>query len=74
MRNLTEQNLTDAVLAKLEGAVLQAMRDPVVRKKIEDLDIEVLDMDSCATKKWLEDDVKRLSAVIKQAGLDKQVK
>jgi tripartite-type tricarboxylate transporter receptor subunit TctC len=62
------------VLAKLEGAVLQAMRDPVVRKKIEDLDIEVLDMDSRATKKWLEDDVKRLSAVIKQAGLDKQVK
>jgi tripartite-type tricarboxylate transporter receptor subunit TctC len=62
------------VLARLEAAVLQAMRDPVVRKKIEDLDIEVLDMDSRATKKWLEDDVKRLSAVITHAGLDKQVK
>ncbi|MBL0420577.1 tripartite tricarboxylate transporter substrate binding protein [Ramlibacter sp. AW1] len=57
------------ILAKLESAVLGAMRDPVVRKKIEELDIEVLDMGSAETRKWLEDDVKRLSAVIQKAGL-----
>ncbi|RYZ10520.1 MAG: tripartite tricarboxylate transporter substrate binding protein, partial [Comamonadaceae bacterium] len=58
-----------AVLAKLEAAVLQAVRDPVVRKKIEELDIEVLDMNARETKKWLEDDVKKLSGVIQKAGL-----
>ena len=63
-----------AILAKLEDAVLKTMRDPVVRKKIEDLDIEVLDMNSRDTRKWLEDDVKRLSAVIQRAGLQNQLK
>ncbi|WP_167784737.1 Bug family tripartite tricarboxylate transporter substrate binding protein [Ramlibacter rhizophilus] len=57
------------VLAKLEAAVLKAMRDPAVRKKIEDLDIEVLDMNSRDTRAWLEQDVKRLSEVIHNAGL-----
>jgi tripartite-type tricarboxylate transporter receptor subunit TctC len=57
------------VLDKLESAILGAMRDPVVRKKIEELDIEVLDMNSRDTRKWLEADVKRLGDIVQKAGL-----
>ena len=57
------------VLDKLESAILGAMRDPVVRKKIEELDIEVLDMNSRETRKWLEEDVKRLGGIVQKAGL-----
>lgn len=57
------------VLAKLEGAVRQVMADPAVRKKLEDLDIRTLFMGSRETQKWLEDDVRKFSAIIRDAGL-----
>jgi tripartite-type tricarboxylate transporter receptor subunit TctC len=68
------KNTPAPVLAKLEAAVKDAMHDPVVRKKIEDLDIEVVYMDSKETKKWLEADSKKLGAVIREAGLTQSMK
>jgi tripartite-type tricarboxylate transporter receptor subunit TctC len=58
-----------AVVAKLEGAIRQAMQDPTVRKKLEDLDIQVVFMNSRETQKWLEDDSRKFSAIIREAGL-----
>ncbi|HSV81882.1 MAG TPA: tripartite tricarboxylate transporter substrate binding protein [Ramlibacter sp.] len=57
------------VLAKLEGAFRQAMQDPAVRKKLEDLEVQPMFMDSRQTRQWLEEDVKRFSVVIREAGL-----
>jgi tripartite-type tricarboxylate transporter receptor subunit TctC len=57
------------VLAKLEGAFRQVMQDPAVRKKLEDLEVQPMFMDSRQTKQWLEEDVKRFSVVIREAGL-----
>lgn len=68
------KNTPAPVLAKLEAAVKDAMHDPVVRKKIEDLDIEAIYMDSKETKKWLEADSKKLGAVIREAGLTQSMK
>ena len=58
-----------AVVAKLEGAIRQAMQDPTVRKKLEDLDIQVVFMNSRETQKWLEDDSRKFSGIIREAGL-----
>lgn len=58
-----------AVIAKLEGALRQVMRDPGVIKKLEDLEVAPVFMGSDETRKWLEDDVKRFATVIREAGL-----
>ena len=57
------------VIAKLEAALRQAVQDPVVRKKLEEIDVQTVFMNSRETQKWLEDDVKRFGTVIRDAGL-----
>ncbi|RYF37095.1 MAG: hypothetical protein EOO21_00285, partial [Comamonadaceae bacterium] len=57
------------VIAKLEGAIRQAMQDPGVRKKLDDLEVQTAFMNSADTKKWLEDDVKKFSTIIREANL-----
>ena len=59
-----------AVVAKLEAAIEQAMQDPTVRKKLDDLEVRTVFMNSAETKKWLEDDVRRIGGVIHEAGLE----
>ena len=58
-----------AVVAKLEAAIGKAMQDPTVRKKLEGLEVRPVFMNSRETQKWLEDDVRRLTEVIREAGL-----
>jgi tripartite-type tricarboxylate transporter receptor subunit TctC len=45
------------------------MKDPDVKKKLEALEVQGLFMNSQDTRKWLEDDVKRFSTIIREAGL-----
>jgi len=59
----------DPVITKLEGAIRQTMEDPAVRKKLEALDIQVVFMNARDTQKWLHDDVRKFSAIIRDAGL-----
>ncbi|MGE0312008.1 MAG: Bug family tripartite tricarboxylate transporter substrate binding protein [Lautropia sp.] len=58
-----------AVLRKLEGAVRTAMQDPAVLKRLEDIDVQPVFVDSAAIRKWLEDDVRKLGGIIRDAGL-----
>lgn len=59
-----------AVVAKLEAAIEKAMQDPTVRKKLDELEVRPVFMNSRETKKWLEEDVRRNAAVIREAGLE----
>jgi len=58
-----------AVVAKLEAALRQTMQDPVVRQKLQKLDIEPIFMSSQETMSWLKKDVAKFSAIIEDAGL-----
>ncbi|MDB5859941.1 MAG: putative Bug-like extra-cytoplasmic solute receptor, family [Ramlibacter sp.] len=58
-----------AVLAKLESAIQKTMQDPAVRRKLEEIEVQPVFMNSRETEKWLEDDVRRFSAIIREAGL-----
>jgi tripartite-type tricarboxylate transporter receptor subunit TctC len=57
------------VLAKLEGALRTVMADAGVRKKLEDTEVQPVFMSAAETRKWLDDDVRRFSVVIRDAGL-----
>ncbi len=57
------------VVAKLEAAIEKAMQDPGVRKKLDELEVQSLFMNSRDTRKWLDEDVRRFSGVIHGAGL-----
>jgi tripartite-type tricarboxylate transporter receptor subunit TctC len=57
------------VIARLEGALQTTMQDAGVRKKLEDLEVQSLFMGSRETQKWLEDEVRKFSAIIRDAGL-----
>jgi len=57
------------VITKLESALALALKDPVVTKKLEDLDIQPVFMNSKATRKWLDEDVRKFTGVVKTAGL-----
>ncbi|MDO9360932.1 MAG: tripartite tricarboxylate transporter substrate binding protein [Polaromonas sp.] len=59
----------EAVIAKLEGALQKTMQDAGVRKKLEDLEVQTLFMGSRETQKWLEDEVRKFTAIIRDAGL-----
>lgn len=59
----------DAVIARLENAFRLALNDPGVLKRLEELDIQPAFRGSQETRKWLEDDVAKFSAIIRQAGL-----
>lgn len=57
------------VISKLEGAIREAMQDPAVLKKLKDLEVQTVFLNSAETKKWLEEDVKKFSTIIREAGL-----
>jgi tripartite-type tricarboxylate transporter receptor subunit TctC len=57
------------VISKLESALSQALQDPAVRKKLEQLEVQVVFMGSPETRSWLEDDIRKFSGVIRAAGL-----
>jgi tripartite-type tricarboxylate transporter receptor subunit TctC len=59
----------EAVIAKLESALQKTMQDAGVRKKLEELEVQTLFMGSRETQKWLEDEVRKFSAIIRDAGL-----
>ena len=59
----------DAVIARLESALQTTMQDATVRKKLEDLEVQWLFMNSRDTQKWLEDEVRKFSTIIRDAGL-----
>ena len=59
-----------AVVAKLESAFEKAMQDPTVRTKLDALEVRPVFMNSRDTRKWLEEDVRRNSAVVREAGLE----
>ncbi|HEY8357775.1 MAG TPA: tripartite tricarboxylate transporter substrate binding protein [Ramlibacter sp.] len=58
-----------AIIAKLESALRQALQDPAIRKKLDDLEVQPVFLGSRETRAWLEEDVKKFSGVIRAAGL-----
>jgi tripartite-type tricarboxylate transporter receptor subunit TctC len=58
-----------AVLARLEAAFRQALQDPAIVKKLDEIDVQPTFMGSRETQKWLEDDVRKYSAIVRAAGL-----
>lgn len=59
----------EAVIARLEGALQKTMQDAGVRKKLEELEVQTLFMGSRDTQKWLEDEVRKFTTIIRDAGL-----
>lgn len=57
------------VVAKLEGALRTAMKDPVIVKKLNDLDVQPGFVGSADALKWLNTDVEKFSKIIKKSGL-----
>lgn len=57
------------VLKKLENAVRTAMEDPAVMRRLEEIDVQPGFVDAAETKKWLEEDVRKFSTIIREAGL-----
>ena len=58
-----------AVIVKLESAIQKTMQDPTILSKLQDLEVRPVFMNSRETQKWLEDDVRKFSAIITQTGL-----
>lgn len=57
------------VLRKLETALQSIMTDPAVVSKLNDIDVQPTFMKSTDAQKWLDDDVRKLSPIIKSTGL-----
>lgn len=59
----------EPVIARLEAALQKTMQDATVRKKLEELEVQTLFMGSRETQKWLEDEVRKFSPIVREAGL-----
>lgn len=57
------------ILSKLEDAFRSVMSDPCVMKSLNYLEMQPQFVSSENARKWLEDNVRKLSGVIKAAGL-----
>ena len=57
------------VMQRLETAFRDAMNDPAVMKSLNDLEVQPRFVGSADAQKWLEKDVKKLSDVVRDAGL-----
>lgn len=58
-----------AVLQKLENAVRTTMEDPAVMRRLEEIDVQPVFVGARETQKWLEEDVRKFSTIIREAGL-----
>jgi tripartite-type tricarboxylate transporter receptor subunit TctC len=58
-----------AVLQKLEAAVRTAMEDPAVMRRLEEIDVQPVFVGARETRKWLEEDVRKFTTIIREAGL-----
>lgn len=58
-----------AVIAKLESALRKTIQDPTLRRKLEDLEVQPIFMDSRQTQQWLEEEVLEFSTLIRETGL-----
>jgi tripartite-type tricarboxylate transporter receptor subunit TctC len=58
-----------AVLGRLEAALKQTMQDPAVIKRLDEIDVQPTYLSARETQKWLDEDVRKFSAVIRDAGL-----
>lgn len=58
-----------AVLQKLEKAVRTAMEDPAIMRRLEEIDVQPVFVGAGETRKWLEEDVRKFTAIIREAGL-----
>lgn len=58
-----------AVIAKLENALQKTMQDPEVVRKLEDMEVQPVFKNSSQTQQWLEEDVRKFSSIIREAGL-----
>ena len=58
-----------AILQKLEIAVRTAMGDPAVMRRLEEIDVQPVFVGARETQKWLEEDVRKFSTIIREAGL-----
>lgn len=57
------------IVARLEAAIQKTMADATVKKKLDELEVQAVYMNAKDTQKWLEDDVRKFSGIIKEAGL-----
>jgi len=57
------------VLAKLEEALHKSLQDPKIHDRLVELNVQPTFVGSAATKEWLEQDVRKLSAILRSAGL-----
>ena len=60
------------MLRKVENAVRTAMEDPAVIKRLEEIDVQPVFVDARETQKWLEEDERKFSTIIREAGLVQQ--
>jgi tripartite-type tricarboxylate transporter receptor subunit TctC len=58
-----------AVVAKLEAALQKTMADPTVIKKLEELEVQPVFMNSRETQRWLEEEVRKWSGIVRDAGM-----
>ena len=58
-----------AVVARLETALRQVMADLAVIKRLEDVDVQPTYLGARETLRWLEDDVRKFSAIVRESGL-----
>ena len=61
-----------AVLQTLENAVRTAMQDPAVIRRLEEIDVQPTFVGAAETQKWLEDDVRKFSTLIRETGITAQ--
>jgi tripartite-type tricarboxylate transporter receptor subunit TctC len=59
----------EVVMVKLENALQKTMQDVNVRKKLDEMEVQAIFMGTRDTHKWLEDEVRKFSAIIRDAGL-----
>ena len=63
------KGIPSAVIEKLEAALQKTMQDPAVVKKLEDVEVQPVFKNSRQTQQWLEEEVRKVSTIIREAGL-----
>jgi len=58
-----------SILARLEEALRKSLEDPKIHERLVELNVQPTFVNSTSTKEWLEQDVRKLSATLRNAGL-----